>query len=240
MHSPHFRYLGSISRCIFSSIPTPFEPPKFIVNFVCIFCFLGYKLHVALPLIILVNSQHKLKPLDVVVFSPVGCRWQGHCNTHLYQGVKVNHYNVIQEYMEVWKQFVTPELIRMLFLKMGIYSINLGVFTKEDFAPSQVLSTIVHVPSSFPLDVLTSDPAIPSDAKMESSESDNDSSNPTCFVDLDLSKDDNMDLTEETQCLNHIILKLATISYPKPILGELWQHILTSQSSFIGIDQFQL
>ena len=123
---------------------------------------------------------------------------------------------------------------------MGIYSINLGVFTKEDFAPSQALSTIVHVPSSFPLDVLTSDPAIPSDAKMESSESDNDSSTPTCFVDLDLSKDDNMDLTEETQCLNHIILKLATISYPKPILGELWQHILTSQSSFIGIDQFQL
>lgn len=76
---------------------------------------------------------------------------------------------------------------------MGIYSINLGVFTKEDFAPSQALSTIVHVPSSFPLDVLISDPAIPSDAKMESSESDNDSSTPTCFVDVDLSKDDNMD-----------------------------------------------
>lgn len=97
------------------------------------------------------KTTHKLQPLDVVVFSPVRGRWQDHCNICLYQGVKMNCYNVIQEYTDIWKWSVTPELIRTLFLMTGIYPINPGVFTKEDFVPSQASSTIEHSPLPFHL-----------------------------------------------------------------------------------------
>ena len=47
------------------------------------------------------KTTHKLQPLDVVVFSPVRGGWQDHCNICLYRGVKMNCYNVIQEYTDI-------------------------------------------------------------------------------------------------------------------------------------------
>lgn len=62
---------------------------------------------------------------------------------------------------------MTKELIKLAFKKMGIYPINRGVFEPEDFAPSKAFSSITHVPDTFPDDILSLDPMVPSDVEDE-------------------------------------------------------------------------
>jgi len=62
---------------------------------------------------------------------------------------------------------MTKELIKVAFEKTGIYPINRQVFEPEDFAPSKVSSSIAHVPDTFPDDVPSSDPIVPSDVEDE-------------------------------------------------------------------------
>ena len=47
------------------------------------------------------KTTHKLQPLDVVVFSPVGRKWQEHCDMILHKGILITRYNVIPEYLKV-------------------------------------------------------------------------------------------------------------------------------------------
>jgi len=89
-------------------------------------------------------------------------------------GIIINCYNVIQEYLKVWKKCVSADLIQTAFCTTGIFPINPGVFMAEEFAPSRASSSIAHVPDSFPADVPTSDPAIPTDAEEEGSSLDSD------------------------------------------------------------------
>ena len=113
------------------------------------------------------KTTHKLQPLDVVVFSPVGRKWREHCDEILHKGIRITRYNVIPEYLKVREKAVTEELIRMAFSKTGIYPVNRNVFSEEDFAPSMASSSSAHVPASFPDDVPSSDTAIPTDAESE-------------------------------------------------------------------------
>ncbi|KAF9450871.1 hypothetical protein P691DRAFT_788267 [Macrolepiota fuliginosa MF-IS2] len=85
------------------------------------------------------KCTHKLQPLNIAVFTQVECNWISHCSKFLHEG----------------------------FQKTGLYPVNHDVFTDTDFAPSQASSTQVHVPDSFPLNIPSSDPAIPSDAESE-------------------------------------------------------------------------
>ncbi|KIL58603.1 hypothetical protein M378DRAFT_86304 [Amanita muscaria Koide BX008] len=113
------------------------------------------------------KTTHKLQPLDVVVFNPVGRKWREHCDMTLHKGITISRYNVVPEYLEVRKKAVTKDLIRTAFVKTGIYPVNRNVFSEEDFAPSMASSSCAHVPASFPDDVPSSDAAIPTDAESE-------------------------------------------------------------------------
>ena len=85
---------------------------------------------------------------------------------------------------------------------------------------------------------------------MESSESDNDSSTPTCFIDVNLPEDDDMDSDyyEEVKDPQAAADEGDALSQPhNSQVGNnflpqrrLWPHILISQSSFISVNKFQL
>ena len=77
-------------------------------------------------------------------------------------------YNVIHEFMEVQKDFMTVPLIQKSFHVTGIYPFNPNIFTEEDFAPSQVFSVKAHTPASFPETIPSSNPAIPTDSDYNS------------------------------------------------------------------------
>jgi hypothetical protein len=81
------------------------------------------------------------------------------------KGYKVNRYTVIQEYMRVRKKKVTPEMIKSSFVATGIHPINRNVFDDHDFAPSQTTSGRALVGSSYPDEIPSSDPAIPTDVE---------------------------------------------------------------------------
>ncbi|EGO20109.1 hypothetical protein SERLADRAFT_373548 [Serpula lacrymans var. lacrymans S7.9] len=102
------------------------------------------------------KTTHKLQPLDVVVFAPVGRSWSSHASRLAIEGIKIDRYNIVPEYLSI-RHIITPELIRTAFKETGIYPFNPNVFTEGDFAPSQVTSTSAHFPDSYPSDVDTSD-----------------------------------------------------------------------------------
>ena len=58
-----------------------------------------------------------------------------------------------------WTKKSIKKLIKKAFEKTGLHPINRHIFTEEDFAPSKASSTVAHVPSTFPADFPSSDPA---------------------------------------------------------------------------------
>jgi DDE superfamily endonuclease len=108
------------------------------------------------------KTTHKLQPLDVVVFSAVQRAWTTHCEQRLAEGVIIDRYNVIHEYIKV-RDVVTPELIRKSFKKTGIYPFNPEVFTDADYMPSIASSSVAHLPPSYPAEVPSSPLAITTD-----------------------------------------------------------------------------
>ena len=121
------------------------------------------------------KCTHKLQPLDVSVFAQVQHKWSSHCDRRIYEGVRMDRYNVIPEYMQVRTACMTPELICTAFSCTGIYPFNPNVFTDADYAPAHSFSTTSHVPGSFPADVPSSSP-LPSDASDLDSDSGDDES----------------------------------------------------------------
>jgi hypothetical protein len=117
------------------------------------------------------NTTHKTQPLDVAIFGPVQHRWSDHCDRRLMEGIKIDRYNVIHEYMTV-RSVITPKIIKSAFQATGIYPLNPNVFTNDNFAPSQSFSTLAHVPSSYPTDIPTSPIAIPTDSETSETGSD--------------------------------------------------------------------
>ena len=108
------------------------------------------------------KCTHKLQPLDVVIYAQTQRHWTKHCDRRLYEGVQMDRYNIIQEYMLVRPKSMTPELLCSAFKATGIHPFNPNVFTDDDFAPAKASSCTTHVPKGFPPEVATSSP-IPSD-----------------------------------------------------------------------------
>jgi hypothetical protein len=108
------------------------------------------------------KTTHKIQPLDVGVFSSVQRAWTKHCDKRLADGIEIDRYNFIHEYMAI-HHVITPELIQKAFKKTGIYPLDPSVFTDKDFAPSLVYSTTAHLPASYPSEIPSSPMAASSD-----------------------------------------------------------------------------
>jgi len=98
------------------------------------------------------KMTHKLQPLDVGVFSSLQRKWTAHCGQCTIEGVKIDRYNFIPEYMKV-RSVITPALIKKSFARTGIYPFNPNVFDDQDFAPSKASSRDAHLPFSYPPEV---------------------------------------------------------------------------------------
>ncbi|EGO25324.1 hypothetical protein SERLADRAFT_407756 [Serpula lacrymans var. lacrymans S7.9] len=109
------------------------------------------------PVVLTLNGHdpHEQPPLDVVVFARVGRSWSSHTNRIAIEGIKIDCYNIVPEYLSI-RHVITPELICTAFKETGIYPFNPNIFTEGDFAPSQVMSTSAHFPDSYPSDIDTS------------------------------------------------------------------------------------
>ena len=84
----------------------------------------------------------------------------------------MNQLTVIPAYIKSTRDVMTKKLIKKAFEKTGLHPINWHIFTEEDFAPSKASSTVAHVPSTFPADFPSSDPAEASHDDGTQSESD--------------------------------------------------------------------
>jgi hypothetical protein len=87
--------------------------------------------------------------------------------------MKMDHYNIIPEYMEIHLQSMTPKLMCSAFTTTGIFPFNDTLFTDDDFAPARSFSHTMHAPMSFPPKVLSSPPLASdlSDCEMSDDES---------------------------------------------------------------------
>jgi len=105
------------------------------------------------------HTTHKLQPLDVGIFGPLQRAWKKNCEEFTAdRGRGITKPEFIKEYMKVRNQTFTPELIITAWRKTGLYPFNPNVFTELDYSPSQLTSTEVHYPLSFPA-LLTPSPS---------------------------------------------------------------------------------
>ena len=120
------------------------------------------------------KCTHKLQPLDVIIFAHTQRHWSSYCNNCIIHHIKMDHYNIIQEYMKICPWSITPKLLHSVFSTIGIFPFNNTLFTNNDFAPMKSFSHTMHVPKSFPTKVPTSPLATSNvpDLKMSSNESD--------------------------------------------------------------------
>ena len=118
------------------------------------------------------KTMHKLQPLDVGVFSCVQCQWSKHCDERLAQGVHINCFSFIPEYLAIHRT-ISPSLVQKAFAKTGIYPLNLTIFNNHDFAPSQASSSIPTFPPSYPHDVPLSVPSEHGEISGSSGDQDN-------------------------------------------------------------------
>src|SRR6266850_1603222 len=89
------------------------------------------------------KCTHKLQPLNIVIFSQTQRQWSKHCDRWLYEGVQMDRYNLVEEYMLVRSKSMTHELLRLAFTVMGIFPFNANIFSNEDFAPAKSSSLFV-------------------------------------------------------------------------------------------------
>ena len=117
------------------------------------------------------KTTHKLQPLDVGVFSTVQQKWSKHCDENLAQGVCINRYNFIPEYLAI-HHTIAPSLVQKAFAKTGIYPLNPNTFNDNDFAPSQASSSMPAFPPSYPHEGLSPVPLEPSEMADNSEDQD--------------------------------------------------------------------
>jgi len=70
------------------------------------------------------KCTHKLQPLNVVIFAHTQRHWSSHCDNRIIHHVKMDCYNIIQEYMEIRPQSMTLKLLHSAFSTIGIFPFN--------------------------------------------------------------------------------------------------------------------
>ncbi|EIN11355.1 hypothetical protein PUNSTDRAFT_29972, partial [Punctularia strigosozonata HHB-11173 SS5] len=70
------------------------------------------------------KCSHMLQPLDVAVFAHIQSKWKNHCDDLMDNRIRITRYNVIEEYMAIQREVMTPDLIRTAFRKSGLYPLN--------------------------------------------------------------------------------------------------------------------
>ncbi|KAF8685424.1 DDE superfamily endonuclease [Rhizoctonia solani] len=96
------------------------------------------------------KTTHKLQPLDVGVFNLVQGDWKKRCKDSAGAGVPINKVAAISRYMEARKAGLHSAAVKDAWRRSGQYPLNPNIFGDEDYAPSKVSSTLVHLPPSFP------------------------------------------------------------------------------------------
>ena len=99
------------------------------------------------------KQRTNFNPLMLEFFPSLQQKWTAHCGQRVTDGIKINQYNFVLEYLEVRKKAIMPELIKKSFSRTGIYPFNPDIFTDKDFAPSQATSRDAHLPPSYPPEV---------------------------------------------------------------------------------------
>ncbi|CUA71995.1 hypothetical protein RSOLAG22IIIB_04854 [Rhizoctonia solani] len=97
------------------------------------------------------KTTHKLQPLDVGVFNLVQGAWKRLCEDSAGIGEPVTKVAAISRYMEARKAGLHPTAVKDAWQRSGQYPLNPEIFGDEDYAPSAVSSTRVHLPPSFPV-----------------------------------------------------------------------------------------
>lgn len=115
------------------------------------------------------HTTHRLQPLDVGVFGPLQKGWAERCDEILEEtGYPMEIHDVVKEYMAVRKESFKSETILQAWRKSGLRPLDPSIFTEKDFAPSWVLSTQLHLPTSFPtVDLSDDDSDSDSDSESE-------------------------------------------------------------------------
>jgi hypothetical protein len=121
------------------------------------------------------KCTHKLQPLDVAVFSQTQRQWTSHCDRRIFEDIKMDRYNIIEEYMLVRPASMTPKLMASAFSSTGIFPFNPNIFTDHDFAPAKSFSSFAFAPESFPCEVASSSPIPSNNGDMSNSEAESDS-----------------------------------------------------------------
>ncbi len=98
------------------------------------------------------HTTHKLQPLDVGCFGLLTRKWLERCEAVI-EATRENILkgDFVREYMNVRKSTMTQEIITAAWKKTGLFPFNAAIFSDDNFAPSNITSTQVYVPHSFPL-----------------------------------------------------------------------------------------
>ncbi|CUA74767.1 similar to ORF [Rhizoctonia solani] len=94
------------------------------------------------------KTTHKLQPLDVGMFNLVQGAWKRLCEDSAEIGEPITKTAAISRYMEARKSGLHPMAVKDA--RSGQYPLDPGIFGDEDYAPSAISSTRVHLPPSFP------------------------------------------------------------------------------------------
>jgi hypothetical protein len=78
---------------------------------------------------------YNLQPLNIVIYTQTQHQWTKHCDHQLYNGVQMDRYNIIQEYMSMRPKSMMPELLHSAFKATGIHPFNSNIFTDTILPP---------------------------------------------------------------------------------------------------------
>ncbi|KAL5637795.1 hypothetical protein ACGC1H_002158 [Rhizoctonia solani] len=96
------------------------------------------------------KTTHKLQLLDVGVFNLVQVAWKRLCEDSTEVGEPITKIAAISRYMEARKRGLHPVAVKDAWQRSGQHPLDPGIFGDEDYAPSVVSSTCIHLPPSFP------------------------------------------------------------------------------------------
>lgn len=114
------------------------------------------------------KTTHRLQPLDVGVFNKVQRYWKTECQKARKGQRDINRHTIIPTYVHATRDAMDPTTIKKAFKNTGIFPINRDIFTAEDFAPSQATSSHANVLDTYPPEIRSSSPFVPSDAESDS------------------------------------------------------------------------